>query len=392
MTKREESLHRIAELLIKLRLGMLTGEERDELTKWREASPANGKLYERWERGEFLEREYRLFRKVDYRDAHLQMESQVLQRGRKKKVLRLRSWGIVAAAASLLVGILVYFQRQEKVVVPGKPVIARIDGRFPVLELEDGSSVVLDSVPMSFLEAGVAVKKSERLLLSYALPDTLVARKPVYNVLRVPRGAEYDLILSDGSRVWLNAESRLRYPVVFSDSCREVELEGEGYFEVKRDERKPFIVKTEEMDLQVLGTSFNVKAYRDDENIVTTLVTGKIAQRYSEIDTNIILTPSYQAVFNKSSRVLQTKEVDVRAALAWREGRIVMDNARLEDIFRELSRWYDFEIVYTNASLKDMRFYLYTNRYADVDRILEHLQMTRGIHFLRVDKKIYVSR
>lgn len=277
-----------------------------------------------------------------------------------------------------------------------KPVLAVVPSagqNVPVLTLEGGEEIHIFLRDSSlFRSTGQAdIRLTEGGELEYTAKDSL-QQQVRYNKLTVPRGCEFNVTLADGSRVWLNAGSALRFPEAFTGKQRVVYLEGEGYFEVKRDERKPFIVKTEEMDLQVLGTSFNVKAYRDDENIVTTLVTGKIAQRYSEIDTNIILTPSYQAVFNKSSRVLQTKEVDVRAALAWREGRIVMDNARLEDIFRELSRWYDFEIVYTNASLKDMRFYLYTNRYADVDRILEHLQMTRGIHFLRVDKKIYVSR
>lgn len=277
-----------------------------------------------------------------------------------------------------------------------KPVLAVVPSagqNVPVLTLEGGEEIHIFSQDSSlFRSTGLAdIRLTEGGELEYTAKDSL-QQQVRYNKLTVPRGCEFNVTLADGSRVWLNAGSALRFPEAFTGKQRVVYLEGEGYFEVKRDERKPFIVKTEGMDLRVLGTSFNVKAYRDDENIVTTLVTGKIAQRYSGIDTNIILTPSYQAVFNKSSRVLQTKEVDVRAALAWREGRIVMDNARLEDIFRELSRWYDFEIVYTNASLKDMRFYLYTNRYADVDRILEHLQMTRGIHFLRVDKKIYVSR
>lgn len=146
------------------------------------------------------------------------------------------------------------------------------------------------------------------------------------------------------------------------------------------------------MDLRVLGTSFDVKAYPDDRMIVTTLVTGKIAQRYAAADTGIVLTPSRQSVYDRESGSLRTREVDPRDALAWREGRIVMKDARLEDIFRELSRWYDFEAVYTNPSLRDMRFYLHTNRYAEIDGILEHLQATRGVRFSRVGNKIYVSR
>lgn len=377
MIKSEESLHRIAELLIKLRLGMLTGEERDELTRWREASSANGKLYERWERGEFLEREYRLFREVNYRGALLQMESQVARQEKKKKVLRWRAWGIVAAVASLLVGIFVYFQGQEDRVVPGKSVIAKINGQFPVLELENGSSVVLDSVPMSFLEAGVAVKKSEQLSLSYALPDTLIARKPVYNVLRVPRGAEYDLTLSDGSRVWLNAESRLRYPVVFSDSCREVELEGEGYFEVAKDSRRPFRVMTRGQVVEVLGTKFNVEAYPACVFTYTTLLQGKVAVEAS--GKREVLLPGMQAMLREGD--LHTRLVDTANMAAWRYGVFVLEEHTLEEIMDQMSRWYDFTVFYQNPELKEIVFKGKVNRYDSFEFVLRLLEKTGDIRF-----------
>lgn len=388
MTKREESLHRIAELLIKLRLGILTGEERDELTKWREASPANGKLYERWERGEFLEREYRLFREVNYRGALLQMESQVARLERKKKVLRLRSWGIVAAVASLLVGIFVYFQGLEDRAVPGKPVIAKINGQFPVLELENGSSVVLDSVPMFFLEAGVAVKKSEQLSLSYALPDTLIAREPVYNVLRVPRGAEYDLTLSDGSRVWLNAESRLRYPVVFSDSCREVELEGEGYFEVAKDSRRPFRVMTRGQVVEVLGTKFNVEAYPASDFTYTTLLQGKVAVEAS--GKREVLLPGMQAMLREGD--LHTRLVDTTNMAAWRYGMFVLEEHTLEEIMDQMSRWYDFTVFYQNPELKKIVFKGKVNRYDSFEFVLRLLEKTGNIRFDIQGKTILIRR
>lgn len=388
MAKRDESLHRIAELLIKLRLGMLTGEERDELTKWREASPANGKLYERWERGEFLEREYRLFREVNYRGVLLQMKSQVARQERKKKVLRLRSWGIVAAVASLLVGIFVYFQGLEDRLVSGKPVIAKINGQFPVLELENGSSVVLDSVPMSFLEAGVAVKKSEQLSLSYALPDTLIAREPVYNVLRVPRGAEYDLILSDGSRVWLNAESRLRYPVVFSDSCREVELEGEGYFEVAKDSHRPFRVMTRGQVVEVLGTRFNVEAYPASDFIYTTLIKGKVAVEAAS--KREILLPGMQSMLGDGD--LHTRLVDTTSMATWRNGMFVLEEHTLEEIMDQMSRWYDFTVFYQNPELKKIVFKGKVSRYDSFEFVLRLLEKTGNIRFDIQGKTVQVRR
>ncbi|MDY4043239.1 MAG: DUF4974 domain-containing protein [Marinifilaceae bacterium] len=277
-----------------------------------------------------------------------------------------------------------------------KPVLAVVPSagqNVPVLTLEGGEEIHIFSRDSSlFRSTGQAdIRLTEGGELEYTAKDSL-QQQVRYNKLTVPRGCEFNVTLADGSRVWLNAGSALRFPEAFTGKQRVVYLEGEGYFEVKRDERKPFIVKTEGMDLRVLGTSFNVKAYRDDENIVTTLVTGKIAQRYTGVDSSIVLTPSRQSVYNRVSGDVKTMEVDVRTVLAWREGRIAMDNARLEDIFRELSRWYDFEAVYTDPTLKDTRFYLHTNRYEEIGRILEHLQMTRGIRFTCIDKKIYVSK
>ena len=151
-------------------------------------------------------------------------------------------------------------------------------------------------------------------------------------------------------------------------------------------------MNTDKMNVRVLGTSFNIKVYGDDPTIVTTLVTGKIAQTYPEINKEITLTPSRQSVFDRSSGKLETREVETREALAWKNGRIVANNERLEDIFRQLSRWYDFEVVYTQPSLKDTRFYLHTLRYADVQTILDNLQTTLGIHFTYSGKTIYVSQ
>ena len=190
----------------------------------------------------------------------------------------------------------------------------------------------------------------------------------------------------------MNAGSSLKYPETFSNGERRVYLEGEAYFEVEHDENAPFIVNTKAMDLQVLGTSFNIKAYDDESMVITTLVTGKIRQEFPEAGKNITLTPSRQSVFDRVSGELKTQQADVRAALAWKDGKIIANDERLEDIFRRLSRWYDFKVVYSQPSLKDVRFYLHSNRYAEVHTILEYLQTTKGIHFTYAEKTIYVSQ
>ena len=207
--------------------------------------------------------------------------------------------------------------------------------------------------------------------------------------LRVPRGCEFSVTLADGSRVWLNAGSVLQFPGAFEGMERRVRLEGEGYFEVARDEAKGFVVETEGASTRVLGTSFAVRAYSWDGGVTTTVAEGRVAT--GGVGEEVVLTEGWQARVERVTGQVTKREVDVRRALAWREGRIVMEDARLEDIFRELALWYDFETVYARPGLKDVRFYLHTNRYAEIDGILEHLERTRGVRFTVAGRTIYVS-
>ena len=264
----------------------------------------------------------------------------------------------------------------------------------PVLTLDNGEQIRITSPNIEKLCASqnMDVQLLDSARLAYVPKADSSVREVRYHTLTVPRGCEFNLVLADGSRVWLNAGSSLKYPDVFVGNKREVYLSGEAYFEVEHDEHAPFLVNTEEMNLRVLGTSFNIKAYSDDSAIVTTLVTGKIAQTYPGINREITLTPSRQSVFDRSSRKLETREVETREALAWRDGKIIANNERLEDIFRQLSRWYDFEVVYSQSSLKNTRFYLHSPRYADIRLILDNLQTTLGIHFSYLEKIIYVSQ
>lgn len=208
--------------------------------------------------------------------------------------------------------------------------------------------------------------------------------------LKIPRGSEFCITLNDGTRVWLNALSELSYPEYFSGEKREVTLTGEAYFEVMPDHTHPFIVHTADMNLEVLGTSFNIRAYGEEDCLTTTLASGKIRQLYPASGDTLLLFPNEQSVYDKKQQRLQVQEADLTAALAWKEGRILLRNSTLDEIFRELNRWYDFEVSYQNERLKNMRFYLNIDRYANVESVLEKLQRTGGIQFIIQGKKIMV--
>ena len=191
--------------------------------------------------------------------------------------------------------------------------------------------------------------------------------------------------------MWLNAGSSLRYPEAFVGGQREVWLAGEGYFEVECDERRPFVVRTEGMDLRVLGTSFDISAYPDDPAITTTLLTGSVSQKF-ESGRQTLLRPSQQSVYTVATGTARLQAADIDAVLAWKNGKFIARDERLEDILRRLGRWYDFQVVYTHPRLKDMRFHIHCERYEKVMDILERVQETYGIRFMEHNGTIYVSQ
>lgn len=297
-------------------------------------------------------------------------------------------------AVIVVVGVTIWNWPYRSTESAALPLVSVPAANVPILKLADGQEIPVSPRNMEVIRSTqrVDIQLADSGRLEYVAKSDPEVGQVEYNTLVVPRGCEFNLVLADGSRVWLNAGSSLKYPETFSGGERKVYLEGEAYFEVEHDESAPFIVNTESMDLRVLGTSFNIKAYDDESMVVTTLVTGKIRQEFPEAGKNITLTPSRQSIFDRVSGELETKQVDVRAVLAWKEGKIIANDERLEDIFRQLSRWYDFKVVYTQPSLKDVRFYLHSNRYAEVRAILEHLQTTKGIHFTYAENTIYVSQ
>lgn len=274
---------------------------------------------------------------------------------------------------------------REDSVCPGESV--------PVLTLENGEKIRICPGKREVLRAGqeVLIEVTDSGQLTYMPKTGKFPGRESYNTLVVPRRCVCRLVLADGSRVWLNAGSSITYPVFFKGEKRVVVFSGEGYFEVAPDARSPFMVKTGEMVLRVLGTSFNVRAYPDEREVTTTLVTGKVVQSYKGVARCVELIPGWQSIYHRESGSLETGEVDVREMLAWKEGKIIENDARLEDIFRRLSYWYDFEVEYADPALKEMKFNLHVGKCAGVDTILEYLQMTNGVRFSKKGKVIHVS-
>ena len=211
----------------------------------------------------------------------------------------------------------------------------------------------------------------------------------VFNELRVPMGGECAITLDDGTKVWINAGSRLKYPVSFNDKVREITLEGEAYFEVTKDSR-PFIVKTLYNQVKVLGTSFGITAYENEQISYTTLVTGKVAVK-NEQNQEIQINPGQQVMADNNGKMLK-REVDVDEYVGWKSGKYHFRNQRLETIMNTLERWYDIEVEFENEKLKDILFTGKLNRYDDLNLFLDALNLTGDLSYRKDEKNLIIYK
>ena len=312
----------------------------------------------------------------------------------QRKIERKRRWMWVMSAAAAVAIVLccclfVYYRAntEQKVNVAVQKIVP---GQYnAVLEMADGSTYQLGEQQYSLQEKTGNQIKVDSTLLSY-LPVNKrsdVLQDIVYNKLSVPKGGEYRIELEDGTKVWINSASRLRYPVVFSSNSREVYLEGEAYFEVQRDVDRPFIVHSGEQKVTVLGTSFGISCYASEANDYTTLVSGKVKVDFERGKQSFMLEPGMQVAYNKESGIAIEKKVDVAEFVAWKNGKYIFNQKRLEDILSTLSRWYDFEVFYRNEDVKEVLFSGELRRFDDFSYLLRLIERTSDVKFV-IDKKV----
>ena len=311
----------------------------------------------------------------------LHLEKNIYEQKSRRMTLR---WSI-AASIILLVGLFVgrtingvrdMHEEQElakNVMQPGtlKAVLMMADGKEVVLEQGQNLNILLNE--------RVRVATSSQGIVYEEYGKGMVTEE--YNKLTTPVGGEYSLVLSDGTKVFLNADSELKYPVEFSDGKRIVDLKGEAYFEVHKDSLRPFVVRVNGAEVTVLGTSFNVNTYGDDGQIYTTLVNGSVRVSSVKNGQAEVLKPGMQSVMDVQSGQLTVREVDVEPYVAWREGRFVFRAMTLDLIMRQLQRWYDFEVFYQNPELKDYEFRGVIKRDMDLDKVLSVIKVTTNVDF-----------
>lgn len=313
-----------------------------------------------------------------------------------------RRWYYLSAAASVLfiLGLAAYFYypqlhrppQQTNIVQNLKEIVP--GGNKAILTLDNGDKVVLEDAQNGVItqQGNALVNKTDSGSLLYDNVTSNTAATIAYNTLSTPYGGQYQMTLQDGTKVWLNAGSSLRFPASFPGNERKVTLTGEAYFEVAKDIARPFLVTVNTgsgtpMTVRVLGTHFNINAYPDEQHNVVTLLEGAV-----KVDcgpANALLVPGKEAILNKAAGKISIKNGDTEAAVAWKNGYFLFDNEKVESIMRQISRWYDVEISYQgDVSGKAIGGSL--SRSKNVGEVLNMLELTGTVHFKINGRRITV--
>lgn len=392
----------IARLIAGFLQGRLSAEEEAKLRAWVEEKEEHRRTWERLTNPAWLEKQLGHW-KQEFPDAGWEKLRESLA-GRpqpmKTLVRKALRYAAIILPFVLFCGTMVWLIRVEKMKRPitppaltAKDIVPR--GRVAQLVLGNGVIVALhDSLRESLTEKDGTKVSNGAGKLSY-VPASRENGRTVYNTLQTPRGGEYQVRLPDGTEVWLNAASSLRFPTRFSGPNRDVSLTGEAYFEVVKDEEHPFVVSSGRMAIAVLGTKFNISAYSDDNSQRITLAEGRVkvsdaGEAQQELKKGILLEPGYEAVLAAKENNIRVRRANVDAALAWKNGLFVFDAESLGSLMRKLSRWYDVNVVYENGVDTLFHFTGRIRRYEDIGGILHLLELTGKVHFLIEGRRLEV--
>lgn len=322
------------------------------------------------------------------------IEARLLESIGREKVVQMKvsqrwKWGVAAAVAVLLVtGVTVFYNLPKAVKAPVlalKVADVQPGTNKAVLTLADGSVVTLDSAGNQVIQQGGTKVEQKNGELQYATAGNNASIG--YNMLKVPRGGQFTIVLPDGTQVWLNSASSLRYPTAFTGNNRTVEMQGQGYFEVKKNAKQPFVVKVNSMEVQVLGTGFDIMAYDDEEELRTTLVSGAVKVKQGAVEK--YLKPGQQAAIDNSTGVMSVRNADVQEVVAWKTGFFEFDNANINVILRQLARWYDIDV---DTKIVDKRLFGgRINRNLPLSEMLSLLESS-GARFNLEGRKLTVIR
>ena len=349
--------------------GELSLKEMEDVEAWIEESEANRTYFAEFRR-EFLRMRWGM------RSGLIKGTAVLMKRRIRMRVLRrLSVW--MAAVCVLSLGSFYMLNSLQKE-MPLETISGVWGERQAQLILSSGESVVLNGNDCQLTEAnGMTIFIDTNGAVNYAVSGE-EQTELLYNTVITPLGGEYSIVLADGTRVWLNAGTEFRYPVSFTENRREVYLSGEAYFEVRQDKNKPFVVWTGEVQIEVLGTAFNVNSYNSDR-VEAVLVEGSV--NVSNVTDKINLKPGQRGTVLKSGREIRVDEVDVYVYTAWKDGNFVFENQTLENIMEQLSRWYDVDVFYTREAVRQECLSGEMTRYREIRSLLYYFEQISEVRF-----------
>ncbi len=319
------------------------------------------------------------------------IEKQIKQTRRKRQLVH---WSSYAAVIILLIAFcfIIRQNKQPKEIVPVNQMYISglpIDRPAAELILPDGNKRLLSQEKTTIIisDSNRDMRTDKQTLI--VISNDSIIREPEFYTINVPFGAEYNLKLSDGSKIFLNAGSSLRYPDQFSGKKREIFLTGEAYFEVASDSSHPFIVHTPDVVIRVLGTSFNVNAYPDGKWVKTTLVQGRVEAKCG--DNSFIMQPGTQVAYNKETQEAKCFPVNTQQYISWKNGYYDFEDMPLGELMQIFTRWYNIKLEFAKSELKEIKFSGRLKRYDDLRPLFKMLEYTRDIRFIIREDKIIIQ-
>ena len=385
----------IAEIILKIRFGTATEDEKQQVENWVAEKEEHRLLYEKIVSGksiaEYLKKEGDVKAVTDIKAVSARVRERIQEKEMGKRRV-LRKWYAVTGAACLigiiLGGVFLNHEDRESVaLVENNP--EQVVNEKVMLVLSDGQTIGLAHQGTDSIYIGQAtiIKKENQLAYQRRQAPLGTRVEEERNRIITTVGGDYCFILSDGTKVWLNAESELDFPVDFVGKERVVRLKGEAYFEVKPDAAHPFIVETRGVRTRVLGTSFNIKAYDNEESIFTTLLTGKVkVSAIGEENESVVLTPGMQSEWQENGQKMSVKKVNAENFTAWRQGAFMFDNENIMVVTRVLERWYGLKFIY-NENVHEHTFSGRLSKDEPLESILETLTFTGGPQF-KIEKDV----
>lgn len=392
MSRSESYIFKLAAIIVRSFKEELSPEEHDFLEDWLQVAEKNKSLYSRMQEEDWLVEKMRTVLKIEATQDCVDFIKHYHE-SRKLYIRKLIVRYVAIVLFFLSAGAGYWYLKgfepaDSQLAGPTVPV----DKKEVILTLGSGEQLILQHADSTAIreESGTLLNISGNQLSYLPLPETTV-RQIEYNELYIPRGGEYFLSLTDGTKVWLNSESSLRYPVVFNGQKRIVYLEGEAFFRVAEDPQHPFVVMAGNSKTEVLGTEFNLRAYPDEAVISATLVKGSVRLSVAEEQQGLVLSPGEQGNVVKVNGLLSKHLVDIYLYTSWKDGRFVFKSSRMEDLLEVLSRWYDVEIFYQNPAVKDLRFTGDLCKTEHIDALLNIIEQNGLVAFERKEDSIVVK-